>query len=277
LFASWTWAWILSFLQWFTDYMELSCMDLSMELINCVIGGFQMSVAGIFHEALVDVAVDPQAHMTDAKWTHYGVEYDTDGWWNYDPILPTRRLVPSFVIDFNGIFTLLRHVFCYPTLEEIHAHIGANPEDVTFRAKYGIYFDDDVDRYLPPWEDNAGCLLVGFGRHEWDDGTWGQVIWDGIGQVLMWSFGACVSVAFTAGGGFFCGLVGVLGSLVANEVASFLIQQLLYWAAQGILVSIVVEIIFQSVVDADQQAAEPYPQSEPGCSQVNRRYTAWAR
>jgi hypothetical protein len=117
-------------------------------------------------------------------------------------------------------------------------------------------------------EDNLGAPLCGFGRHEWDDGTVGAAIWDGYYQVIMWSLGALVSAGFLLGGGSFASaLAGVLGSLVANQIAAFVIQWVLQMTTEFIIWNIIVSI--------PVAGGEEIPGGQESSS--NTRYRSWAR
>lgn len=80
-------------------------------------------------------------------------------------------------------------------------------------------------------------------------------------------------IAFTVGtGGFFTGLAGVLGSLVANHIASFVINSLLKWRAQTIIAEILIEIIIQSPSPENPTYPEP---PDPTPQYANARYKTW--
>ena len=263
--ASWAWAWILSFLSWFTDYLELSFFDFGMEMVNCIIGGLQAGCAGIFQEALMQVAMNPGEEHRLENGT-------IPPQWNYDAIISEEWGVPSFNIDFEHIFTILRHLFCYPTYQEIvyaRDHNGLYPDGQPMPPQY---WNDAAEEGLPPVEPYLGARLCGFGWHWWDDGTPGALIWEGVGpypgvsDMIMWSLGALVSGLFMAeGGGFLTSLTSVIGSVVANQIAAFTIQLFIKGAADL--------IILDCIYSTPHPSTQTDSPADPGNPTDESRYT----
>lgn len=248
----WTVATILSFLTWFTDYLELPfgcAIDFGMEMVNCLIGGFQIGVGAIYSSAVEQVMQD------HPSWVAQG---------HLDP-----NNIPSYVINFEGLGVFLRHVLCYPSYPEIHdpnielrTHIHYPDFSETYPwpwASYSLagiykpnpyYTDEQEEQFLPVYEPNIGCRIYGLGLHCWDDGQPIAIIWDIAFQVQMWALGALISIYV---GGFMAGFVGVVASMLANTI----VQQVVTFVHSG-MVSL---ILYCGIVNAFR-AVRLYPDDQ---------------
>ncbi len=246
----WTVAAILSFLTWFTDYLELPggcAIDFGREMVNCLLGGFQIGIGALYSSAVEKVMED------HPDWVAAG---------RLDP-----NNIPSYVINFEGLGIFLRHLLCYPSYPEIHdLQIRKDQYYPQFNETYpwpwashpdaGIYnpnpyyTDNEYEELLPVYEPNIGCRIYGLGLHCWDDGQPLAIIWDIAFQVQMWALGALISVYV---GGFMAGFVGVIASMLANII----VQQVVTFVHQGM----VGLILYCGIVSAFR-AVSLYPDNE---------------
>lgn len=151
-----------------------------------------------------------------------GIPGQSDAWWRFPCSIPadqSRAYYPDG-LNYNNPYYYLR------------------PEVVNDPSWAG-----DDEQWLPVFEPNVGCRILGLGMHEWDDafaindGPWLPTglaaYWDLSWSVVLMCLGAAVS--FYTGTEFSQRLTGVLASMFANVAAAAFLNWLNQRGAQAIL------------------------------------------